>query len=627
MISRMKKLTMIMYHAEKEKILNSLQELGIVHLEFKEVKMSDKIIKKQEELAKQLEMLHKIEELYNKRLSKNEPSQGVKIDINNEYETLSAQLRNKYDQLNHVSKDIERLIPFGAFDPITLKKLLAEGLVCAFLKIPKKAYRKNIANKSENVFFINSIKDSVYALYLSKTTISNELKTYEEIIPFVSLTDAEEKQKAIELNIESIEKNIGALHFVTNEITDKIATLQNEISFCVVDNNLSPEHGDKLFLGEGYLPGKKVKKLQEKLGSLKIVYYVNNPKPTDSVPIELNNGMFSKLFERITKVHSLPIYSEVDPTPFFAPFFALFFGMCFGDIGYGFILAVIAFIFLLQKKFRKFNDVFKLGLVLGFSAFFCGILLDSFFGASNLSLLIDKNILPSSFKSFIVLGSINDAMAFSILLGVLQLTLGYILAALNSYQVFGFKGLLQPIGTLFLMLATLALYVPSTLMIGPFAIGQWVYMIPQRENVSYAMLAFGMISLICFNNLDKKFYWRPLLFLWVFYNTATGIFTNLLSYVRIFALGLSGGLLGKAFNDIALMIKGDDPGFVAIIGMILVLVLGHTLNFSLAIIGSLVHPLRLQFLEFYSTMGFSGGGKQYRPLKLIKNSLEEEKNV
>ena len=119
--------------------------------------------------------------------------------------------------------------------------------------------------------------------------------------------------------------------------------------------------------------------------------------------------------------------------------------------------------------------------------------------------------------------------------------------------------------------------------------------------------------ILLFNNPDKKMWIRPLLGLWEMYNVVSGLLGDVLSYIRLFALSLAGGLLGGAINLIATMIRGDDPGIVSWFFMLLVLVGGHFINFALAALGAFVHPLRLTFVEFYKAVGFTGGGKAYAP--------------
>ncbi|MDE7357522.1 MAG: ATPase, partial [Bacteroidales bacterium] len=102
--------------------------------------------------------------------------------------------------------------------------------------------------------------------------------------------------------------------------------------------------------------------------------------------------------------------------------------------------------------------------------------------------------------------------------------------------------------------------------------------------------------------------------LWATYNTATGLVGDLLSYIRLFALGLTGGILGSVFNTLALdAAAGVGVPVVSQLVMLAILLFGHSLNLALCVLGALVHPIRLTFVEFYKNAGFAGGGKAYKP--------------
>ncbi|MDY6463185.1 MAG: V-type ATPase 116kDa subunit family protein, partial [Bacteroidales bacterium] len=103
--------------------------------------------------------------------------------------------------------------------------------------------------------------------------------------------------------------------------------------------------------------------------------------------------------------------------------------------------------------------------------------------------------------------------------------------------------------------------------------------------------------------------------LWDTYNTATGLLGDVLSYLRLYALGLAGGMLGMAFNDMGRMVLGDGSSIVLWIPFLLLVLLGHTLNIAMCALGAFVHPLRLNFLEFFKNSGYEAAGRNYHPLK------------
>ncbi len=139
------------------------------------------------------------------------------------------------------------------------------------------------------------------------------------------------------------------------------------------------------------------------------------------------------------------------------------------------------------------------------------------------------------------------------------------------------------------------------------------------ENVTkIAVIAIGAVSALCifiFNTPGRN----PLINigagLWDTYNMATGIMGDVLSYIRLYALGLAGGMLGGAFNNLGLMVLGDNPTWQWL-PFVLILLAGHALNLLMSCLGAFVHPLRLTFVEYFKNSGYEGKGAKYNPLKI-----------
>ena len=135
----------------------------------------------------------------------------------------------------------------------------------------------------------------------------------------------------------------------------------------------------------------------------------------------------------------------------------------------------------------------------------------------------------------------------------------------------------------------------------------------------YACLGVGGVLVFFFNNPDKNVFARVGLGIWDSYGVVTGIFGDLLSYIRLFALAMSSSILGFVFNAISLQLLNIP--YIGWLFFILLLAAGHTLNLLLSALGSFVHPMRLTFVEFYKNAGFAGGGKEYKPFsKLTTNT-------
>ena len=149
----------------------------------------------------------------------------------------------------------------------------------------------------------------------------------------------------------------------------------------------------------------------------------------------------------------------------------------------------------------------------------------------------------------------------------------------------------------------LAMWVQYLLMgiIGISAVGIFLYNNP----ASYKKPVLGVLS-----NIGGG--------VWETYGMATGLLGDLLSYIRLFALGLTGGVLGGVFNSLALDMTATLPLWLRIIAMVIVLLLGHGITFALSMISAFVHPMRLTFVEFFKNADFAGGGKEYDPFRKLK---------
>ncbi|MBP5706288.1 MAG: hypothetical protein J6W76_03305, partial [Spirochaetales bacterium] len=316
-----------------------------------------------------------------------------------------------------------------------------------------------------------------------------------------------------------------------------------------------------------------------------------------------------------TKMHSLPGYNEIDPTPFFAPFFMAFFGLCLADMGYGLVMliAVIAGLIVMRQN-KAIKPVLWLGFWLALSTVICGFLLNVCFGMN----ITQMSGVPEQIRKFVYFPNMSDQMSLAIMLGVIQVIFGYVLQVVSKVKFNGIQSALQPLGTMGIMVGLIIWAIPAfmpDLQIGPIAVGSILSSIPNAQVVGLIILAVGVALVLLFNNVDKNIFIRPVLGLWEMYNIATGLPGDILSYIRLFALGLAGGLLGSAFNQIGGMILGSTPGVVNYIFAVIILVLGHTINFALAALSAFVHPLRLVLLEFYKAYGFVGGGRPFQPFK------------
>lgn len=188
----------------------------------------------------------------------------------------------------------------------------------------------------------------------------------------------------------------------------------------------------------------------------------------------------------------------------------------------------------------------------------------------------------------------------SILIGGVQIIFGIFVRIFNITRQRGFKYALSAVGW-FILIVTLVL---NATLLGENA-GRVVF---------YALLGISGVLIFFLNNPDKNIFVRFGAGIWDSYGMVTGIFGDLLSYIRLFALGISSAILGFVFNDISLQLLNIP--YIGWLFFIILLLVGHSINLFLATLGGFIHPMRLTFVEFYKNAGFQGGGKKYNPFTI-----------
>ena len=342
-----------------------------------------------------------------------------------------------------------------------------------------------------------------------------------------------------------------------------------------------------------------------------VIYLKSKPTEEDDTPVKLKNNRFARLFELIGGMYALPKYGTLDLTPFFAPFYMLFFAICLNDAGYGAILFALG-LGLFLKGGQAMRQAATLTMVCGGATTLFGFYSGSLFGLSIPDMLGYESIAESPFLDFQ-----NDFFSLALALGVVQILFGMFLNICFKARYFGITSVFAQLGWFIVLFA-------ACLAGGlPMLNENWV--IPFFTTSSpafYAALAVGAVMMLFLSDIKRN----PLINfasgLWDVYNNITGLLSDVLSYIRLFAIGLSGGVLAQVFNSLALGLTGLDAGIeqfglgtiFQILGATAILLVGHGINLFMSSISSFVHPMRLTFVEFYKNAGFEMGTRSFEPL-------------
>ena len=447
---------------------------------------------------------------------------------------------------------------------------------------------------------VNRIGSRIYFITITKEGTLPELEVESVKLPVMSLSRLAARCEDLEQQMKSVDDKLAAIageKLLSLQVAQ--ANIRSQIEFSKVVLSTEQAADDKLMLLQGWAPATQIPEITNFLNQQEAYFEIADPTPEDNVPIQLNNKGFFRLFEPIMKLYMLPKYNELDLTPFFAPFFMLFFGLCLGDSGYGLymVLGVTVYRMLAKNVGASMKPILTLVQILGASTFFCGMLTGTFFGFN-----LYGNDIPF-FNKMRDLFFLDNQWMFnlSLILGAVQIIFGMILKAANQTIQFGLKYALSTIGWIIVLVSTALAFLLGDTM-------------PMGGTVHLVILGLAGVLIFLVNSPGKNIFLNIGLGLWDSYNMATGLLGDILSYVRLFALGLSGGILASVFNSLAAGMSPDNA-IAGPIVMVLIFLIGHSINMFMNILGAMVHPMRLTFVEFFKNSGYEGGGKEYKPFK------------
>ncbi len=368
------------------------------------------------------------------------------------------------------------------------------------------------------------------------------------------------------------------------------------------------------FTMQGWVPMKNSEKLKRKIeAAFDTVELISIPVlPEDEPPVALKNPFFIESFEVITDLYGRPGKGMVDPTPFIAPFFAIFFALCLTDAGYGLILTLIASVGLYKFRQPGTQKFLRLILYMGLMTILAGIISGSYFGIAlpEASEATGLAAIALKLKLFDPLKDIMTFFAISLAFGSIQISIGFLLTMYVHLRED--KKLLKKIHDVWVNIAWMA----TTIGIGLFLMN---FVIPEKlptfGEIGTNMLLVGAIGIVTGHGILG-----PLAGFSIGQSMGSalafdglygiiGVFSDILSYVRITALGLSTSIVAGVITEMTIKMNG----FLLIIG-IFILIAGHVFYAVFSSLGSFVHPARLQFVEFFSKF-YESEGKFFEPFR------------
>ncbi|MDR2484899.1 MAG: V-type ATP synthase subunit I, partial [Treponema sp.] len=598
MIVPMKKVSVIVTDKTREASLEKLRDLGVVHLEKRDVSS--------EGLSKLLDRKAKIETVQGLlRSYQTDSSSGSQTgsaqdyrDMVTEVLALSDERKNLQEQSVAYVKEKARIERWGDFKPAALKDLAAQGVALIPYNLPVKSYEA--LGKEQQFVVLSKDKSTVYGVAVG-AEIAGEIPFP---LPEYSLSELDKLNAAAQTRLSEIEKQLVALAAKKGSIDAELADLLQDIEFetAKVGMETTTETPAEFAVSwlVGYVPQDDTGSLKRAAAENGWALLVEDPGKQDNPPTLVKNNAFIRLIQPLfSMLGTVPGYREYDISLSYLLFFSFFFAMIFGDAGYGAILFVGALIFGLKSKKATGtipDGILLLGL-LSLTTIAWGVLTGSFFAV--------KFDHPFFKPKIPFLETEQNIKWICFIVGTGQLVLAHLK---NIKRAFPSLVFLAQLGWLAMVLGLYFLVLNLVLSTTEFPVPSFaVYLIGGGLGTFFIFSEQKGGSFL--KNVVKSFSNFLPTFL-----SAVSSFSDIISYIRLFAVGLAGAAIAGSFNDMAAGALSSGP--VGIVGGIVILVLGHGLNLTMNALSVVVHGVRLNLLEYAGHLGMEWSGYAYSPFAL-----------
>ena len=615
MISKMNKLSFLIYHKEYEVFLEKLRELGVVHIEKRQGAEMDANLQAFMQKRTAYQSLLKSMTLAAASYEGGDvqPSSLTIEQVMDSYESQQEHIQVLNMQLPVLDKEIDAMEVWGEFDWNVIEQLKANGWQMQFYCCPEKSFEETWTD-DYNATIINRKGGQSYFVTVNQVPVELEAEIVR--LPNRRLSELVREQEDLKTSIKEANNRLDQFCINNLPVVEKaLDLLESDINLMEVEQL----GGERLAEGsivmmEGWVPVENDAEVRKMLDESGVYYEIRPAEKEDNAPIKLKNGKISRAFEMLTKMYGMPDYGEFDPTPLLAPFYALFFGMCVGDAGYGLLLVILGF-YLKKKLSKSMAGLMNLLITLGAATTVVGALFNTFFGAA----LTDWN-LPEWMNSLIISGkwdgtAYDKTMVIALLVGMFHICFAMVVKAIGSTVRYGFKNSLSAWGWLLLVGGSVTVATLNYLGVLDMETSKMAYM---------GIGGVSAVGIFILNDIRRNVFMNVGAGLWDTYNMATGLMGDLLSYLRLYALGLAGGMLGGVFNDLGMQLRDALGGFLfGIPGWIcftLIFVAGHGLNIALSCLSGYVHSIRLTFVEYFKNSGYDGKGVEYNPFSSKKKN-------
>lgn len=641
MIVPMKKVSLVVLNNERKDALLQLKKVGVVHLE---------------QIDGSSEQLSLYKEASNNAVAANAILSDIKVAKKKSFSSTVKTLSNDeiIDKCKHIidisdkkkklleeiasdAAEIERFANWGQVDIEDFAFLKEKGISFKMYEIPEDKY--GLVDEKVTTICVNRIKKIVRFLLIDASEDRPEglpPEAFEVPMPVLSTKDLAKRVEDNEAEISKIEEELKAETVYISQIQDFKSNLESDIQFETIYSGMGQENSGKatdLAWLTGYVPVDSFDKLKDCVTKNSWAMAASDPTEEDNVPTKLKNNKFVSLIYPLTDfLGTVPGYHEYDISGWFLLFFCVFFGMIFGDGGYGLLVTIASLVLVLKSLFQKksVSPLMGLLLLLGLSTVAWGTVTCTWFGLkpeqlpawlTSLSITPISNAAGSDYRLYLPwntevgLTTGQNLQIFCFTLAFLQLSVAHLKGMARnrkSLKVLGeFGSLLQIWGMFYVVLS---MVVSSAL----FPLGLVVNNIPVGT-IAIALVGGGFALSFIFSNYEGNIGASILESCKNIISVLLGVvnvFSDIVSYIRLWAVGLAGSAISNTVNEMAGPLLGHAITFIAFVALI---AFGHGLNMVLNLLSVIVHGVRLNTLEFSTHLGMSWSGFKYNPFAEKEN--------
>lgn len=637
MIVPMKKVSLIIMGDKKTETLRRLRKLGILHIEAGEGSG-----KKLGELKERIDLLEgalfSITEKKNKKVEAKNISVSEAIALSEEIAFIEEEKKQNSARVLGLEAELERISGWGDTDPSQFDELSDNGIEISLYEMPLSEYEKLsevirtvCAEKNKNSVKFLLIKSGAEG----ENEVIDSLKPYRFELPKKSTAEIKSENERLKAALTEADEKIASFAGFADSIKNAIRATEKEIEFEIystgmADENLAQDENNvTVSYFSGYVEEENLQRLKDTARENSWGLLIDDPTEEDNVPTKLkNNRLVSLIYPLTDFLGTVPGYFEYDISGWFLGFILIFFGIIFGDGVYGLLItaAAAALIGMSVKKKKEISPAFLLVGLFGLSTILWGTVTCTWGGlpAEKLPLFLQKISVP--FISNVYADKIwypfwtngeaglttaQNLQIFCFSLALIQLTVAHIKVAVRnrkSIKILGDIGsILQLIGIFYVVLSFVvnARVFSFGLVLGGIPVG----------TVALIMVAVGFVMSFVFSNFEGSIAKSVLASLKNIVSVLLGVvnvFSDIVSYIRLWAVGLAGAAISATVNELASPMLGN---LMFMIIAIVLLVFGHGLNMILNVLSVIVHGIRLNTLEFSSHLDMSWSGHKFRPFE------------